>query len=126
MPAQHSESLYLLHYTPHMPTSSSTADFLTGQMSGAGNIRNRKMFGEYALYCNDKVVALLCDEKLFVKPTAVGKAFLGNAEEAPPYPGAKLHYLIEEDRWEDREWLSELITKTAAALPAPKPKKRKE
>jgi len=25
------------------------------------------MFGEYALYCGDKVVALVCDDQLFVK-----------------------------------------------------------
>jgi hypothetical protein len=25
--------------------------------------------GEYAIYCNGKVVALVCDNQLFVKPT---------------------------------------------------------
>ena len=108
-----------------MATRQVTADFLTDQVSSAGLIRNRKMFGEYALYCDEKVVALICDDKLFVKPTAPGKEFAGNPEEAPPYPGSKPFFLIEEDKWEDSAWLSELIRITAAALPAPKPKKRK-
>lgn len=81
------------------------------------------MFGEYALYCDEKVVALICDDKLFVKPTDAGRAFAGNLEEAPAYPGSKLFLLVEEDRWEHRGWMTELIRITAAALPVPKAKK---
>jgi len=106
-----------------MATSQSTIDFLLDQISGAGVVRARKMFGEYALYCDEKVVALVCDDTFFLKPTTAGKSFLGNVEEAPPYPGAKMYYLIEEEHWEDREWFTELITKTAEELPAPKRKK---
>ncbi|MBP7113870.1 MAG: TfoX/Sxy family protein [Candidatus Peribacteraceae bacterium] len=109
-----------------MATTQSTADFLTAQASQAGIVRNRKMFGEYALYCDEKVVALICDDKLFVKPTDAGRNFAEQPEEAPPYPGSKPFLLIEEDRWEDRTWLSELIRITAEALPAPKPKKKKK
>ncbi len=108
-----------------MATQASTADFLTSQVSDAGAVRNRKMFGEYALYCNEKVVALICDDKLFVKPTDAGRAFAGNLEEAPPYSGSKPFLLVEEDRWEDRDWLTELIRITAAALPVPKVKKKR-
>jgi DNA transformation protein and related proteins len=96
--------------------------FVCDQMSGAGLISSRKMFGEYAIYCGDKVVALVCDNQLFVKPTPGGEAVLGRPVEAPPYPGAKPHYLID-DGLDDREWLSRLIATTARELPAPKPKK---
>ena len=99
-------------------------DFLADQMAEAGEITHKKMFGEYALYCNGKVVALVCDNRLFVKPTAAGRAFIGNPTEAPAYPGAKNSFLIE-DAFEDREWISELIRITAKDLPAPKPKKSK-
>ena len=109
-----------------MATQESTADFLTAQVSDAGSVRNRKMFGEYALYCDEKVVALICDDKLFVKPTDVGTVFANNPELAPPYPGSKPFLLIEEDKWEDRDWLTELIRITAAALPVPKVKKPKK
>lgn len=107
-----------------MSTQAPTIDFLITQILGAGFIRARKMFGEYAIYCNEKVVALVCDNKLFVKPTDAGRAFAGQPEEAPPYPGSKPFLLIEEDRWEDRTWMTKLIRVTAAALPVPKTKKK--
>jgi DNA transformation protein len=106
-----------------MATSQSTVDYLADQLSGAGKITSRKMFGEYALYCNGKVVALICDDRLFVKPTDAGRVFIGSVVEAPPYPGAKMYFLIEESFWDDRQWLCELIAKTEEALPAPKRKK---
>ena len=107
-----------------MATDLEFMEFLADQMAGAGEIAHRKMFGEYAVYCGGKVVALVCDNQLFVKPTAAGRAFIGAPVEAPAYPGAKNSFLIE-NAFEDREWISELIRITARALPAPKPKKSK-
>lgn len=109
-----------------MSTQESTVAFLITQIAGAGAVRSRKMFGEYAMYCDEKVVALVCDDKLFVKPTKEGKVFAGSPEEVPPYPGAKPFFLIEEDRWEDQNWMTELVRITAAALPVSKPKKSKK
>ena len=94
------------------------------QMGNPRQISSRKMFGEWAVYYGGKVVALVCDNQLFVKPTPAGRAVLGACVEAPPYPGAKPHYLIT-DRLDDREWLSRLIATTARELPEPKPKKPK-
>lgn len=99
-------------------------EFIVEQMEYAGNIRYRKMFGEYAIYGDNKVVALVCDNRLFVKPTEGGRSFIGDVEEAPAYPGAKPSFLIE-DKIEDREWLSELIRITIRELPEPVPKKKK-
>lgn len=107
-----------------MASDQEFVDFIVDQMGDAGAVRSRKMFGEYAIYCNDKVTALVCDNQLFVKPTDAGRAFIGEVVEAPPYPGAKLSFLIEE-RFEDRDWISELVRITSAALPEPKPKKKK-
>ena len=107
-----------------MATDLEFMEFLADQMAGAGEISYRKMFGEYAVYCGGKVVALVCDNQLFVKPTAAGRAFIGAPVEAPAYPGAKNSFLTE-DAFEDREWISELIRITARDLPAPKPKKSK-
>lgn len=107
-----------------MATHLEFMEFLADQMAGAGEISYRKMFGEYAVYLGGKVVALVCDNQLFVKPTAAGRAFIGAPVEAPAYPGAKNSFLIE-DAFEDREWISELIRITARDLPAPKPKKPK-
>lgn len=106
-----------------MATDQDFVDFLADQMAGAGDITSKKMFGEYALYCNRKVVALVCDNQLFVKPTAGGRAYIGATVEAPPYPGAKTYFLIE-DAFEDREWITALIRITAKELPVPKPKRK--
>lgn len=106
-----------------MSTRQETMDFLVDQLTALPNIRTRRMFGEFCLYCDDKPVAFVCDDELFVKPTDEGRAYIGVPDEAPAYPGSKLYFRISGDRWEDRDWLAELIDLTAAALPAPKPKK---
>jgi TfoX/Sxy family transcriptional regulator of competence genes len=97
-------------------------EYVCDQMRDAGRIRSRKMFGEYAIYCDDKVVALVCDDRLFVKPTLGGRTFVGEPVEAPPYPKARPHFVIE-DKLDEREWLSEFIRVTARELPEPRPKK---
>ena len=98
--------------------------FIVDQIENSGSIRYRKMFGEYAIYCNDKVIAVICNDQLFVKPTQAGRSFIDNVVEAPAYPGAKPSFLIE-DQLEDSEWLCELIALTEKELPKPKPKKKK-
>jgi TfoX/Sxy family transcriptional regulator of competence genes len=97
-------------------------EYVCDQIRDAGRVRSRKMFGEFAVYCDDKVVALVCDDQLFVKPTPGGRAYIGEPVESPPYPGARPHFLIE-DRIDDREWLAGLIEVTVLELPAPKPKR---
>jgi TfoX/Sxy family transcriptional regulator of competence genes len=104
-----------------MASDKSFVEFLVDQMSQAGLISHKKMFGEYAIYCNGKVVALVCDNQLFVKPTRGGRDYIGEPVEAAPYVGARLHFLIDE-AFEDREWLSDLIRTTAEELPIPQPK----
>lgn len=108
-----------------MATSKSTIDYLLEQVAHAGRVSARKMFGEYAIYCDGKVVALVCDDQLFLKPTTVGKKKLGKVTEVPPFPGAKLWYLISGDQWDDADWLTDLIRISASELPLPKPKKKK-
>ena len=55
-----------------MATRQSTIDFLLDQLADLPGVRARKMFGEYALYLDEKVVALVCDDQLFLKPTPAG------------------------------------------------------
>jgi len=106
-----------------MASKSETIDYLVGQIAGAGIVYARKMFGEYGVYCDEKMIALVCDDQLFIKPTTGGKAYLQEYEEGLPYPGAKPWILIPEDQWDDVLWLTELVRITAAELPPPKPKK---
>lgn len=107
-----------------MATKQSTMEYMEDQLADVPGVRSRKMFGEYALYVNDKVVALVCDDTLYVKITDPGREYVGERyEEGIAYPGAKPSILIDADLVEDREWLSELIRITEAALPESKPKK---
>lgn len=108
-----------------MGTSASTIDFLLDQLAPLSGVSSRKMFGEYALYVDGKVVGLVCDDQLFLKITPAGKELVGERyQEGPPYPGAKPHLLVTEGI-EDADWLCELVRRTAEALPAPQPKKPK-
>lgn len=105
-----------------MASRQSTVDFILEQIEVAGKVSAKKMFGEYGIYCNDKIVALVCDDQLFVKPTVVGRKFIEDVVESCPYPGAKPYFFISGDKWEDSEWLSNLIQISAAELPLPKRK----
>jgi len=107
-----------------MASDKSFIEFIVDQMGNAGPISYRKMFGEYAIYCGKKVVALVCGNQLFVRPTAGGKAYIGNVVEVAPYPGTKLHFLID-GSFKDREWITGLIKITEQELPIPKIKQRK-
>ncbi|GAA4041539.1 TfoX/Sxy family protein [Hymenobacter glaciei] len=99
--------------------------YILDQLSTSGSVEAKKMFGEYGLYLDTKLFALVCDNKLFIKPTPSGQAYLQTAlVEAPPFPGAKPCFLIEEGL-DDRLWLSELVRLTVRELPPPKPKKPK-
>ncbi len=108
-----------------MSTQQSTIDYLLGQIDGAGAIQAKKMFGEYGVYCDGKMIALVCDDQLFLKPTEAGRNYLQEVEEGLPYPGAKPWFYISEDKWDDVLWLTELIRVTVPEVPAPKPKKPK-
>jgi TfoX/Sxy family transcriptional regulator of competence genes len=108
-----------------MATQQRTIDFLLEQATGAGAVTAKPMFGEYGVYVDGKMIGSICDDQLFVKPTVSGRAHAEPVADAPPYPGAKPQMLIAPDRWDDAEWLGELLRVTAAELPTPKPRKPK-
>lgn len=107
-----------------MASDQSFVDFIITQVQQAGTITAKKMFGEYGIYADDKLFGLICDNKLFIKPTVGGREYIGNVVEAPPYDRAKPSFLIE-DRVDDGRWLSELVRITLKELPQPKTKQRK-
>ena len=109
-----------------MATKQRTIDYLIEQASGAGTVSAKPMFGEFGVYVDGKMIGSVCDDQLFVKPTASGRVHAEPVHEAPPYPGAKPQLLIEADRWDDAEWFGELLRITAAELPTPKPRKPKQ
>jgi len=107
-----------------MASKAEFVEYVADQLRGAGNITYRKMFGEYGIYCDGKIFALVCDDQLFITITEAGGAVCPNLSEAPPYEGSKPYFLVEEI--DDRELLTRLTVETCRELPAPKPKKPKK
>lgn len=101
-----------------MASNPTIVQFLTDQLAAAG-VTSRKMFGEHALYRGGTLVALICDDNLFVKPTTRGRALAAGCALASPYPGAKPSLLMDPDKWDDREWLTRLIIATHEELCTP-------
>src|SRR4051812_29190332 len=105
-----------------MATRKETIEFILEKLRGK-QFAARAMFGEYALYANKKVVALVCDDMLYVKILPASKALEDICPKGPPYPGAKPHYIVDEDQLSQIDNLSDILLDISDALPAKKPKK---
>jgi TfoX/Sxy family transcriptional regulator of competence genes len=108
-----------------MGSDLSFVEYVVDQFAEDCGVTHKKMFGEFGLFSAGKMFGMICDNRLFFKPTEGGRAFIGEVVEAPPYPGAKPIFVIE-DQIDDPEWLSELARITTRELPLPKPRKRKK
>lgn len=107
-----------------MGTTKETAAHIVEQLQPL-DVRTRPMFGEYALYCSDKVVGFICDNRLLMKITEVSPEFAADLPLGRPYPEAKDYHAIPPERLEDTAWLHAFVQRTADVVPKPKPKKRK-
>jgi TfoX/Sxy family transcriptional regulator of competence genes len=104
-----------------MATGKDTMAYIEEQLAGLP-IRTRPMFGEYGVYCDDKVVGFVCDDTFFIKPAGIE---LPGTYLAPAYPGSKDYNAVPRELLDDADWLQNAIRATADALPAQKPKKPK-
>ena len=107
-----------------MASCSDFVQYVIDQCSDAGEITAKKMFGDYGIYCNGKIFGLLCDNRLYIKPTDSGRALLKSIDLRPPYLGAKDYFYIADV--DNREYLSALVKATYHELPEPKPKRPKQ
>jgi TfoX/Sxy family transcriptional regulator of competence genes len=102
-------------------TELSFIEYVCDQLHGAGDIRHKKMFGEYMVYVNDKPIFLVCDNQVYVKFLPEVEHLFADAERGAPYDGAREHYLADADN-------GELLRAVAAILepitPLPKPRKK--
>ena len=92
-----------------MTTKQETVDFICEQSGLSQRVSARTMFGEFALYVDGKVIGLVCDNTLYVKPTEPGRSILGTTVDRAPYKGAKPHFCISK-QLEDRELVPESVT----------------
>ena len=106
-----------------MSSKTDFVQFVADQCATAGEIVTKKMFGDYAIYCDGKIFGLICDDCLYLKPTEVGRKLLREVDLRPPYEGAKDYFYIAD--LDDRDYLSRLVRETCKELPMPKIKKLK-
>jgi TfoX/Sxy family transcriptional regulator of competence genes len=83
----------------------------------------KKLFGEYGVYLEGKVIAFACDNSLFVKATDATAETTRLLPQRPPYPGAK-PYPVADELLDDSDALKMLLVQTAQGLPAASPKSK--
>jgi len=105
-----------------MATDSGFIEYVNEQVALGDRLTHKKMFGEYALYVDGKVVAFACDNSLFVKPSAAASTQAPKLPQRPPYPGAK-DYPVADELLDDSDAIRRLLLETAALMPVPKPRK---
>ena len=107
-----------------MATKKDFAEYILDQVDDE-QARVRAMFGEYALYYDDKVVALLCDSMVYAKVTPSSEEILSDNEMGPAYPGAKDTYILTDEQIEEKDFLRELFEAIGRDLNKKKKKKTK-
>ena len=70
-----------------MATDRRTVDYIVDQIAGAGSVTANAMFGEYGLYCDGKIIAIIGDERLFIKPTSGVAPWPTVRKRSHPTPG---------------------------------------
>ena len=105
-----------------MSTTQDFIEYVCEQAAGTGDIRYKKMFGEYMLYVNNKPLLPVCDNTVYIKMLPELDELMSGAETGHPYNGAKLHYILDID---DRELTHKAIAILEPIIPVPKPRKKK-
>lgn len=99
--------------------------FVLDQLDGLEGVRTRPMMGEYVLYCGEKVVGGIYDDRLLLKATPAALRLMNEAgldvQRELPYEGAKEMILADVDR---RELLRQMVQAIADDLPDGKRKSK--
>ena len=105
-----------------MATTSQYIQYVCDQIKGIGDIRYKKMFGEYMVYVNEKPVIIVCDNTAFVKKLESIEPMMQNASVGYPYKGAKEHYILDID---NSNLCQTIVAQIEKQTPLPKPRKKK-
>ena len=70
-------------------------EFICELLALLGEVRSRKMMGDYVIYVNGKCVITACDNNAFVKKLPCIESLMRDAECASPYSGAKEAYILD-------------------------------
>ena len=105
-----------------MATSIEYIDFICDSIRAYGEIRSRKMFGDYIIYVDDKPLLTVCDNTVFVKILPVTDEIMASKEKGYPYDGAKEHYILNVG---DKELTAKVISALKEVIPAPRKRNKK-
>lgn len=106
-----------------MSTTKDFAQYVLDQIESP-YARVRGMFGEFALYFDERVVAFICDNTVFMKITPNTKSLLEDGcKKGEAYPGSKDYYVISEEQLEDYRFFRKVVDACAQDVPISKKKK---
>ena len=107
-----------------MATDRDFVDYVAEQAGLGQRLRTRRMFGEYALYVDDTLVAFCADNSLFLKLVQESAALLVGLPQQELFPGSK-PYALADELLDDPERLRHLLLALQRVLPPPKAKRPK-
>lgn len=88
-------------------------------------IRLQAMFGEQAIYCDDRIFGFVCDDVLLLKLVPEASELTEHLPRGEAYPGSKDYGIVDDDAMADVDWLHE-VAQTIAATQPHKPAKPKQ
>ena len=103
-----------------MGSSKEYLQFILGQLAGLDDISYRSMMGEFIIYYRGKIAAVICDDRLLVKPVRSAIDYINDVRYEKPYDGAKEMLLVDET--DSSDYLTGLFEAIYDELPAPKKK----
>lgn len=96
-------------------------EFVCDTLAPLGEVRYRKMMGDYVIYVNDKCVMTVCDNIAYVKMLPCIAELMADAETGRPYEGAKENYVI---NFQNQQKVLKMIQVLWEELPFPRTKKK--
>ncbi|MDE5997712.1 MAG: transcriptional regulator [Muribaculaceae bacterium] len=96
-------------------------EFICNTLTPLGEVRSRKMMGDYVIYLNEKCVITACDNLAYVKKLPCIADLMADAECGCPYEGAKEAYILD---FTDTHRVLKVIEVLWDKLPFPKSKKK--
>ncbi|MDE6008156.1 MAG: transcriptional regulator [Muribaculaceae bacterium] len=92
-------------------------------LESLGEVKSRKMMGDYLIYVNEKCVITACDNIAYIKKLPCVAQMMEDAERGVPYPGAKEGYILD---FSDPVKARKVVDSLWKHLPFPKSKNNKK
>lgn len=107
-----------------MATSREYALFVENLFRGVEGFSMKRMFGEYGIYLQGRVLGFLCDEQILLQDTPTARKLLPNAERKELFPGSKLFIIFSDEG--NHHLLQSVAQAMWEELPVPKPRKSRK